>query len=78
MNNSNLFITSLVQTPGDRQNAFTLSGIRLLTNIIYIEKALKGTEIVLVLINRNFVLTVFVLTRFYFSSEVMEFLVTVV
>ena len=38
-------------------NAFTVSGVRL-TNIICIEKALKGTEIV-------FVFTVFVLTRFY-------------
>ena len=49
--------TSLVRTPGDRQNAFALSEF-ILTNIICIEKALKWTEIV-------FVLTVFLLTRFY-------------
>ena len=49
--------TSLVRTPGDHQNAFVLSRIRI-NHIICIEKALKGTEIV-------FVLTVFVQTRFY-------------
>ena len=42
--------TSLVGTPGDRQNVFALSGIHINQ---YHEKALKGTEIV------------FVLTRFY-------------
>ena len=37
-----------------------------LTGVICIEKALKGTEIVYgVCINRNFVLSVFVLARFY-------------
>ena len=49
--------TSLVETPGDRQNAFALFRIRILTNIICIEKTSKGTEIV------------FVLTRFYCSSN---------
>ena len=44
--------TSLIRTPGDHQNPFVLSGV------ICIENASKGTEIV-------FVLTVFVLTRFY-------------
>ena len=40
--------TSLVGTPGDRQNAFAVSGF-VLTNIVCIEEALKGTEIVFVL-----------------------------
>ena len=39
-----------------------------LTGVICIEKALKGTEIRSVRINRNFVLSVFVLTRFYCTN----------
>ena len=39
--------TSLVRTPGDRQNMFALSGIRI-NRYHCIEKALKGTEIVFI------------------------------
>ena len=46
--------TSLVRTPGDRHKCSPYPEF-VLTNIIRIEKALKGTEIV------------FVLTRFYCS-----------
>ena len=49
--------TSLVRTAGDLQMRSPYPEF-VLTNIICIEKALKGTEIV-------FVLTVFLLTRFY-------------
>ena len=59
--------TSLIRTPGTIEFRSSYPEF-VLTDVICIENALKGTEIVFVFINRKFVLTVFVLTRFYCMS----------
>ena len=53
--------TSLIRTPRDRQMCTHPKFV--LTSVICIEKALKEIEIIH--FNRKFVLTVFVLARFY-------------